>query len=121
MLRKIDRTHTPGTYLGDDSILAVQGFAETLIRESKGTKLRILLMCPPIVNTPLLDQAEGNSWLKSSMAKKAAIEPEIVIDRIEAAIENGSGIVYPNLRSKLAVWVNKFLPALSWWGMEVLG
>lgn len=91
---------------------AVNAYAKQLIIENKGNPLRIMLVCPPPVNTPLLDQR--NTGIAMDFRKKErkwmVVEPYFVLEKIEQAIEEGEQILYPGLLAKTFLWYYRLAP-----------
>jgi short-subunit dehydrogenase len=76
---------------------ATNFYMKVLIEENKNSGLRILLVCPPAVNTPLIDQAlaEGPKNLtESKKSGKNMASPESVISEVENAIEKNKTVVF---------------------------
>lgn len=97
---------------------AVVAFTETLAHEIAGSGVRVACVCPPIVDTPLLDQVkEGAAEL---VASQRAIAPEVVLDAVEAGLDRGTLFVFPTAATKATVWVRKLLPELVWKRMAQL-
>lgn len=92
-------------------------FMRTLILENQDTKIRFQLICPPAVDTPLINQAtnDGPQALKKFQATgKNIATPESIIDSMERALERGSQINFPGQ----AAWVNwlyRYFPSLTGW------
>lgn len=73
-------------------------YAQVLIAENRGSKVRFQLVCPPAVDTPLLDQAreEGPRFLKDIRTTRLAlVSPELVVDSVEDCLERGVTINFP--------------------------
>lgn len=102
----------PTLYLGayNASKFAVVAFSEVLFHENRGRGVRFACVCPPPVKTPLLDQAVV--WPKV-FDQAPAIEPQAVLDAIEAALESGSLWVFPG-RAGLAWRIRRWVPNLVW-------
>jgi NAD(P)-dependent dehydrogenase (short-subunit alcohol dehydrogenase family) len=95
---------------------AVNFYAETLIHENAGSGVRILLVCPPAVNTPLIRQAveKGPKALaNSAKTGKNMASPESIIDAVEKAIASGRSIIYPGQAAMLQV-MRRVSPSLMW-------
>jgi NADP-dependent 3-hydroxy acid dehydrogenase YdfG len=96
---------------------AVNSYGEVLIHELKDTDLRILLVCPPMVNTSLLEQGKENRPASLQMAldnkDKQMVTPEFMIDAIEKGIENNTKILRPG-NAKVFVWLRRHFPGLMW-------
>lgn len=55
------------------------------MHENRNTNIRFQLVCPPAVDTPLINQA----------SRKNLVSPEQVVDSVEKCLENGVDINYP--------------------------
>ena len=111
-------THNLGAYSATKA--AINAFAETLVRENLKSPIRFLLVCPPMVNTPLVNQAteHGPESLKdSAKTGKNMAKPEEVIDAVEAAIERGDWVVRPKPAGFMMLW-RRLFPGSLWWVME---
>ncbi len=96
---------------------AVSAFVESLIWENRGSGVRIHLTCPPMVKTPLLQQAFATSpprALQKGLDRNIAVEPAVVIDAIEHAIERGQAISYPTALAKGLAGFRRLSPTLLW-------
>jgi NAD(P)-dependent dehydrogenase (short-subunit alcohol dehydrogenase family) len=91
---------------------AVVSFTETLAHELTGSGLRVVCVCPPVVDTPLLDQIKGRG--PKSLEQQPKIRPEEVLDSIEHALDSGQLFAFPG-RGTSTVWrVRRFLPSVLW-------
>ena len=95
------------------SKFAVVAFTEVLYHENRNRGVRFACVCPPPVATPLLDQAKSQPKVLDEVPP---IPPEKVLDAIERDLARGRLMVYPDTTSRLAVWMRRFLPALTWRG-----
>lgn len=96
---------------------AVNALIETLIYENRTTDVRIHLTCPPMVNTPLLRQAQETSNPRSiqlGLEKKIPAEPQDIIDGIERALEKGHKISFPHKMAKGLYGLRRVSPKLLW-------
>ncbi|MCB9728234.1 MAG: SDR family oxidoreductase [Deltaproteobacteria bacterium] len=96
---------------------AVNALAEILIEENRGSGVRILLVCPPMVNTPLLEQAATTSNPRSmqlGIEQGRMASPVAIIDAIEEALEKGRDILFPNTEAKVLYGLRRFAPRLLW-------
>ena len=96
---------------------AVNAFVEVLINENAASDVRIHLTCPPLVDTPLLQQAFDTTpprWLQKGLDRKIAARPEDVVDAIERAIERGQTISYPGTMAKGLYGMRRLAPGLLW-------
>lgn len=110
-------THNLGGYSASKA--ATNTLMECLVRENKNSPLRILLVCPPAVDTPLVAQAieKGPGSLQLAQDTNRLVTPEFIIDAVEEALEKGKWIVQPG-EARLLMWVRRFFPGLLWWVME---
>jgi NADP-dependent 3-hydroxy acid dehydrogenase YdfG len=96
---------------------AVNAYGEILSHELEKTRLRILLVCPPMVNTPLVEQGEENRPPSVQYAldrrDSQMLTPSYMINAIEAGIEKGARILRPG-NAKIMVWLRRHCPWLVW-------
>jgi NAD(P)-dependent dehydrogenase (short-subunit alcohol dehydrogenase family) len=91
---------------------AVVSFTETLAHELDGRGLRIVCVCPPIVDTPLLDQVREHA--PKGFEQQPRIRPEEVLDSIELALDRGQLWAFPG-RGTPTLWrIRRLLPAVLW-------
>ena len=96
---------------------AVNFFAEILIEENRGSGVHILLVCPPLVDTPLLQQATatGNpKTVRDSIQNKRFATADGMIDALEAGLHRKTTILYPNSEATVLAWLRRFSPRLVW-------
>ncbi|MDP4710910.1 MAG: SDR family oxidoreductase [Saprospiraceae bacterium] len=77
---------------------ATNYFMRVLMDEHRHSGIQFLLVCPPAVNTPLIDQAadKGPGQLREMKAGlRKMLPPEAVIDAIEKALSRGQKVLYP--------------------------
>ncbi len=95
---------------------AVNTYMEVLQNELRDSGVRIHLVCPPAVNTPLIDQTLATDSPGSIIeAKKSGrlSDPEKIVDAIEKGVARGRDIIYPGEARLLMLWHTLF-PRL-WW------
>ncbi len=95
---------------------AVNSYMEILTREVAHSSLKLHLICPPAVNTPLVDQAlQQDSSLAIQQAKTTGrlADPEKIVDAIEKGMAKGKSIIYPGEARFLGIW-HELAPNL-WW------
>ncbi len=95
---------------------AVNAYIEVLQNEIRNTGVRVHLVCPPAVNTPLVDQTLSTDTPGSIIeAKKNGRlgDPEQMIDAIEKGVRKDRDIIYPKEARLLYLW-RALLPQL-WW------
>jgi NAD(P)-dependent dehydrogenase (short-subunit alcohol dehydrogenase family) len=93
---------------------AVNAYAEVLLHEHADSPLRMLLVCPAAVKTPLLDQAmdEGPKMYKAVIERRTAT-PAQMIDAIEKALDKGQRVLVPG-DAKVQYLARRLSPALLW-------
>ena len=97
---------------------AVNTYVECLQNElrNSGSELRIHLVCPPAVNTPLIDQTVDTDTPGSIQeARKSGrlSDPEKIVDAIDKGVAKGKPVIYPGEAWFLMLWKTLF-PGL-WW------
>jgi short-subunit dehydrogenase len=96
---------------------AVNAYTEILIEENRGRGVHIMLVCPPLVDTPLLQQAVETSNPKSirdSIAKKRFASPEFIVDEMEKGVGRKIEILLPGGEAKFVMAMRRFFPRLLW-------
>lgn len=104
---------TMGAYCATKA--ATNMYAEVLYHENRDGPLRILLVCPPAVDTPLIDQAaeHGPAQLIKDRSEGRMSTPKMIIDAIETAIERGDWVVRPG-QAALYTRFRRWFPGLLW-------
>jgi NAD(P)-dependent dehydrogenase (short-subunit alcohol dehydrogenase family) len=95
---------------------AVNTYVECLQNEIRASAVNIHLVCPPAVNTPLIDQTIATDTPGSIIeARKAGrlADPEKIVDAIEKGVEKGRDVIYPGEARFLMLW--KILFPKLWW------
>jgi NAD(P)-dependent dehydrogenase (short-subunit alcohol dehydrogenase family) len=95
---------------------AVNAYIEVLQNEIRDSGVRVHLVCPPAVNTPLVDQTIATDTPGSIIeARKSGRlgDPEKMIDAIEKGVKKDKDIIYPKEARLLYLWRALF-PKL-WW------
>ncbi|WP_373091254.1 SDR family NAD(P)-dependent oxidoreductase [Zhongshania sp.] len=107
--------HLPVFYVGayNASKFAVIAFTEVLYQENKNCGVKFACVCPPPVQTPLLNQARETVWPKL-FGMLPAISPESVIDKIDRALINEKFWVFPGPVTKLIWYFRRYFPGLAW-------
>ena len=96
---------------------ATNVYAEMLIEEMRGSGVRVMLVCPPLVDTPLLEQAVATSnpkIISDSIAKSRFASPEFIIDEVEKALGKRTEILMPGVEAKAVMWLRRMSPGLLW-------
>jgi len=95
---------------------AVNTYMEVLQNEVRDSGVKVHLVCPPAVNTPLIDQTL-NTDSPGSMreAKKSGrlADPEKIVDAIDKGVAKNKDIIYPGEARFLYLW-HALFPRL-WW------
>ena len=95
---------------------AVNAYVEVLQNEIRDSGVRAHLVCPPAVNTPLVDQTlatDSPGSIKESKEKGRLADPEKIVDAIEKGVTKDKDIIYPGEARLLYLWRALF-PKL-WW------
>jgi NAD(P)-dependent dehydrogenase (short-subunit alcohol dehydrogenase family) len=110
-------TYNLGSYSATKA--AVNTFAEVLVRENPDSPVQFLLVCPPMVDTPLIEQAveKGPAGIKESREKKRMRSPEYIVDAVEKALDRRQWIVQPG-EAKFLMWLRRYFPGVLWKIME---
>ena len=108
--------HWPVIYMGayNASKHAVTAFTEVLHHETRDSGVRVICVCPPIVATPLLDQARASTWPKL-FDVFPPIKPDLVIDSIERALKGKGLWAFPGPMTRLSWWLRRWIPGVLWW------
>lgn len=96
---------------------AVNSFTETLIEENRGSGVHIMLVCPTLVDTPLLQQSIDSSnprAIRESIANKRFASPAVIIDAVEQGLRKRTDILLPGLEAKALSWLRRLAPRLVW-------
>jgi len=87
-------------------------FTEVLYHENRGKGVHISCVCPSQVDTPLLAQATSKPRILNKGPRP--MNPAVVLDAVERAIERGKFWVFPGAHTQLAWRLRRFLPGLMW-------
>ena len=102
---------------------ATNMYARQLIRENRGSGLRIALVCPPAVNTPLLDTNKTHhegGFLALCRKAGLVIEPDFVLDEMERALEKGREVIFPGKLAQFGQLINRVAPDFSWQFLQLM-
>ena len=95
---------------------AVNAYMEVLQNEIRATGVRAHLVCPPAVNTSLIDQTlatdSPGSIIEARESGRLA-DPEKIVNAIEKGVARDRDIIYPGEARLLYLWRALF-PRL-WW------
>jgi NAD(P)-dependent dehydrogenase (short-subunit alcohol dehydrogenase family) len=94
------------------SKFASVAFTEVLYHENRGKGVHISCVCPSQVDTPLLVQATS----KPKILKKGPppMNPAVVLDAIERAVDRGKFWVFPGAHTQVGWWLRRLFPSLMW-------
>jgi len=95
---------------------AVNAYMEVLQNEIRDSGVRAHLVCPPAVNTPLMEQTLATDSPGSIVQAKESgrlANPEKIVDAIEKGVRKDRDIIYPGEAKLLYLW-RALLPKL-WW------
>jgi len=96
---------------------AVVAFTEVLYHENRNRGVRFCCVCPPPVDTPLLDQAKSKPKILDEPGL-APIPPDKVLDAIEQSLVRGQLMCFPNRRTHFAQILRRLFPGLVWAGVH---
>lgn len=107
--------HWPMIYMGAYNAAkhAVAAYTEVLFHETRSSGVRIVCVCPPIVATPLLNQAKATTWPKIFNVFPP-ITPEAVIEKIELVLKGRGLWVFPGPMTRLSWLLRRWFPGLMW-------
>jgi short-subunit dehydrogenase len=95
---------------------AVNAYIEVLQNEIRSSGVRAHLVCPPAVNTTLIDQAlstDSPGSIIDARKNGRLADPEKIVDAIEKGVARDRDIIYPGEARLLYLW-RALLPGL-WW------
>ncbi len=96
---------------------ATNAYMEILAEENRQTGVQFMLVCPPLVNTPLLEQAMATAqprMLRYSLEHKRYMTPDEIVDAVEIGLKKNVRILWPNMEAKILQWLRRFSPRLLW-------
>lgn len=109
-----------GTGAYSSAKAAVVTFTETLWRENRESGVRFVCVCPPVVDTPLLDKMGDD--VPAGLARAPRLAPEVVLDAVEDALDEGRFWCFPGRGTptlwrarrlapeRFAAWMDRFEP-----------
>ena len=103
-----------GAYAASKAAVNVLG--ETLAHELGHTALRIAVVMPPAVNTPLVQQSldtDAAKALRNAQKSGRLSDPAKIVEQIEQGLEKGKKAIYPGEAKFLELW-HALAPRL-WW------
>lgn len=96
---------------------ATNAYLEILAEENRASGVQFMLVCPPLVNTPLLEQAMATAQpriLSYSLEHQRYMTPDAIVDAVEKGLKNNVTILWPNMEAKILQWLRRFSPRLMW-------
>jgi NAD(P)-dependent dehydrogenase (short-subunit alcohol dehydrogenase family) len=96
---------------------ATNVYMEILAEENRETGVQFMLVCPPLVNTPLLKQAMATAqsrMLSSSIEQGRYLAPDDIVDAVETGLKKNVRILWPSMEAKILQWLRRFSPRLLW-------
>jgi NAD(P)-dependent dehydrogenase (short-subunit alcohol dehydrogenase family) len=96
---------------------ATNTYMEILAEENRDTAVQFMLVCPPLVNTPLLEQAMATArprMLSSSIEQGRYMAPDDIVAAVEKGLKKNVRILWPSLEAKILQWLRRFSPRLVW-------
>lgn len=91
---------------------AVVSYSESLWRELRGTGVRLVCVCPPVVDTPMAERARDQ--LGKEFEAAPPIAPEQVLDAIETALAKGELWAFPGPLTATVWRLRRFAPEFLW-------
>ena len=113
--------HLPIFFMGAycASKFATVAYTEVLFQENRGRGVHVCCVCPPAVNTPLLEQGRATRWPKS-LDLYAPIKPETVLDALDRALRRKKFWVFPGWYTLPNLWGRRLFPAFTWWFLRLI-
>jgi short-subunit dehydrogenase len=91
---------------------AVVAFSEVLAYENRGSGVRFACVCPPVVETPMVDGIRARDDV--ALGGQRGIDASVVLDAIDQALDAGELFVLPGRGTKAAWRTRRFAPKLIW-------
>jgi len=95
---------------------AVNTYIEILQNEIRDSGVNIHLVCPPAVNTPLIDQSletDAAGSMREAKESGRLADPEKIVDAIDKGVAKNKDIIYPG-EARILMLVHTLFPKL-WW------
>ena len=96
----------------DASKFAVVAYGEVLAHELEGTGVRTVVVCPPPVDTPMLEAIEAADPM--ALGGQPSIRAAEVLDAAERALERGEIFAFPGRITRSAIRMRRIAPGLLW-------
>jgi NAD(P)-dependent dehydrogenase (short-subunit alcohol dehydrogenase family) len=96
------------------SKFGVVGYLESLAKEVRGSGVLLKCVCPPGVDTPMLDDIiRGGGMPTRAVRLVKPIAPQEVVDAVSASMRSDRLLVFPG-RGSLALWrIRRWAPRLT--------
>jgi short-subunit dehydrogenase len=92
---------------------ALNMFMEISAWENRHSKVKIMVVCPGIVKTPLLKQAANMKFTSEQGSKNGATPDQIVLN-IEKSLEKDEIICIPDKGAKISLFLRRYFPKIAW-------
>jgi len=92
---------------------AVVTYTEILYHENRDQGVRFACVCPPAVDTPLLEQGR-EAWPKALDNAGPALDPQDVLNAVERSLARGEFLVFPGRSNRISYGMRRFFPNLVW-------
>lgn len=96
---------------------ATNAYMEILMEENRDSNVKFMLVCPPLVNTPLLDQAMATAqskMLSYSLGHQRYMTSDTIVAAVERGLNKDVKILWPSMEAKVLQWLRRFSPRLLW-------
>ena len=93
---------------------AVAFLTETLYHENINSGVKFTCVCPPTVNTPLLQQGRDTEWPKMLDTSEDPVEPADVINAIDESLRKNKFWVFVGKGASTGPLVRRLFPGLIW-------
>lgn len=96
---------------------ATNTYMEILMEENRASNVQFMLVCPPLVDTPLLNQAMTTAapkMLRYSLDNKRYLTTEDIVNAVTKGMQKKTKILWPSTEAKVLHWLRRFSPRLLW-------
>ena len=96
---------------------ATNTYMEILMEENRASNVQFMLVCPPLVDTPLLNQAMTTAapkMLRYSLDNKRYLTTEDIVNAVTKGLQKKTKILWPSTEAKVLHWLRRFSPRLLW-------
>lgn len=113
--------HLPIFFMGAyaASKFATVAYTEVLYQENRNHGVHVCCVCPPAVNTPLLEQGRATRWPRA-LDFYPMIEPDTVLDALDRALRRRRFWVFPGWYTLGNLWSRRLFPGLTWWILRLI-